>query len=306
MSNKKRITVVVNKAWEYELFFNAITNSVLRAEGLPKPTDIAEVIEEPMKVPRAKMDFINSHVTFRCVQNMMDANVNKSNSEAKMKYMPEYLSSDNPDLVISVSTAESTPELASALGQSRDTSMNGSVIIGNRFFMSDQRSLEGKDPESKLDVKKYAQYYDKLFDILYRKINAVSGQVVKKFIPQKNAPAPKMFLYASDKLASVGVVNIVHYEKYSIADEKSLEDFHQSKIADTPACLETTHGIVSMAANPDNGSPTIPVIFVSPITDRYLQFSSDVDDVQNYVAAFNAGIAVGEILVLINNLFHEN
>lgn len=304
MSSKKKITVVVNKAWEYEPFFNAITNSVLRAKGLPDPTDIAEV-SEPMKIPRAKMSLMNIDVVFRCVQNMMDPNVNKSNSEAKMVHMPGYLATDNADLIISVSTAESTPELANILARSKDASINGSVIIGNRFFMSDQRAVEGDHPESNLEVKKYVQYSDERFAILYRKINAVSSQVVKNFIPQKNAPAPKMFLHASDELASVGVVNIVHYENYPKADENSLKEFRKSGIADMPACLETTHGIVSMAANPD-GMPPIPVIFVSPITDRYLHFSSDVDDVQNYVAAFNSGIAVGEMLVLINSLFHGN
>lgn len=299
MSDKKKVTVVVNKAWEYEPFFNAITNSVLRPELLPDPSQINDVYE-PMKEPRAEIHLKNIDIVFRCVQNMMDPNVNKSNSEAKMVYMPTFLANDDADLIISVSTAESTLDIQRVLTKAADASINGSVIIGNRFFMSDQRAVEGSNPESKLDVLPYADYSEDISDTLYSNINSNAERIIHKFIPQKNSPAPTMYLLASKKVTSVGVVNIVHYEKYPTADANSLNEFKKSGYQDCPASLETTHGIVSMAANPIGGKH-VPVIFVSPITDRYLRFSEDVDDVQNYIAGFNAGIAVGEILVMLNN-----
>lgn len=111
-----------------------------------------------------------------------------------------------------------------------------------------------------------------------------------------------MYLRAAKAYTSVGVVNVVHYENYSTADKEALNKYYQSaKHLDLPVCLETTHGVVSMAANTNDGKH-VPVIFVSPITDRYEHFSEDVDDAQNYIAAFNAGIAVGEILIMLNDL----
>lgn len=299
MLDKKKVTVVVNKAWEYDPFFDAITHPFLRPADLPDPSVINKV-KEPMILPRAEMNLKYIDVSFRCVQNMMDPNVNKSNSEAKMVYMPSFLESDNADLIISVSTAESTEDIANKLAGNKEVSINGSVIVGNRFFMSDQRAVEGPDPESKLDVVQYADYSNDTSDNLYTFLNHSSKQIAKKFLPAKNAPAPEMFFVAAKDFVSVGVVNIVHYEHYRTADENSLEDFRQSKRYGCPASLETTHGIVSMAAN-SNKEKHVPVIFVSPITDRYLHFSDDVDDVQNYIASFNAGIAVGEILVMLNN-----
>lgn len=299
MSDKKKVTVVVNKAWEYDPFFNAITHPVLRPADLPDPS-VINTVKEPMILPRAEMHLKYIDVAFRCVQNMMDPNVNKSNSEAKMVYMPSFLESDNADLIISVSTAESTPEIAHKLANDPEASINGSVIVGNRFFMSDQRAVEGPDPESRLDVVQYANYSNDTSDDFYTFLNNSSKRIVNKFIPAKNAPAPEMFFRAAKDFASVGVVNIVHYENYPTADKNSLEDFRNSKCYGCPASLETTHGIVSMAANSNKGKH-VPVIFVSPITDRYLHFDDDVDDTQNYIAAFNAGIAVGEILVMLND-----
>ena len=296
---KKRITVVVNKAWEYEPFFNALTNSVLRAEGLPDPENINPV-EEPMKLPRATMTLTNIDVVFRCVQNMMDPDVNKSNSEEKMKYMPEILAGDEADLIISVSTAESTPELESASG-----SINGSVVVGSKFFMSDQRD---KDPTttSQLDVSDFKMVEYQIGCDLFNEINRTGDAVISRFIPQNNARASQLYFSASVDYWSVGVVNIMNYSAYAKGDPAAYE---ACKAAinypiDVPATIETTHGIVSMAVNKERTGELVPVIFVSPITDRYEHFDDDVDKagVQNYIAGFNSGIAVGEILLLLDKL----
>lgn len=38
------------------------------------------------------------------------------------------------------------------------------------------------------------------------------------------------------------------------------------------------------------------IFFLSPITDRLNHFNEDVTDTQNYVSAFNGGLALGELL----------
>lgn len=39
-----------------------------------------------------------------------------------------------------------------------------------------------------------------------------------------------------------------------------------------------------------------PILFLSPITDRLNHFNEDVTDTQNYVSAFNGGLALSELL----------
>lgn len=184
MSNKKKVTVVVNKAWEYEPFFNAINHPYLHPSELPDPSNINKV-KEPMFLPRAEMSLKNIDIVFRCVQNMMDPDVNKSNSEAKMKYMPSILADDEADLIISVSTAESTPAIQQKLAQSEDISINGSVIIGTQFFMSDERRVEYPDIESNLDVVPYTDYSNDISDALFERIKNNQERIACKFIQQK-------------------------------------------------------------------------------------------------------------------------
>jgi hypothetical protein len=43
-------------------------------------------------------------------------------------------------------------------------------------------------------------------------------------------------------------------------------------------------------------STKAPIIFISPVTDRFGHFADDVSSVQNYVAAFNGGVVLRELL----------
>jgi hypothetical protein len=108
-----------------------------------------------------------------------------------------------------------------------------------------------------------------------------------------------MTCLASPYYAAVGVINITDYSQYAAADLEALDCFH-NKIAPSEAeavSIETTHGIVRLSTEK-------PTLFVSPITDRLGSFADDVTDTQNYIAAFNAGIAVGEMLVILNEHFN--
>ena len=58
----------------------------------------------------------------------------------------------------------------------------------------------------------------------------------------------------------------------------------------TANSIETTHGVVKISTSGE------PILFLSPITDRLNHFNEDVTDTQNYVSAFNGGLALGELL----------
>lgn len=290
---KKIVEVIVNKSWEFEPFFNALVSTKLRAEGLPLPDVINQPVPgEVMYLPRALYNSMNITIGLRCVENMMDPTDNPSNSQAKLKYMPEIIRNDHPNIVISVSTAESTPDI---MNDNLD-SINGSVLIGGNFYMFDARKFNPTQPSpSQLNVAGFQK--NSINDSLYNLISpSFSKTVVSKFIPQKNARATEMRCIANPKYASVGVVNIVEYGGYKKGDPAAYNEFVlQLGNSDyIPVSIETTHGIVKMAAG------TTPTLFVSPITDRYEHFDDDVDAVQYYIAAFNAGIAVGELLMQIN------
>lgn len=75
-----------------------------------------------------------------------------------------------------------------------------------------------------------------------------------------------------------------------------------------PVGIETTHGVVRMAAG-NVYSADVPVIFVSPITDRFVRFDVDVTSTeketektkkQNYVCSYKGGVALGCIMKYLN------
>lgn len=298
------IEVVVNKSWEFEPFFNAMTNKKLKPEGFPLPDVVnnpeqAQVMYEPRAVYNG---FKNFTVVLRCIENMMDPEKNPSCSEAKMEYMPDIIAGDNPAMVISVSTAESTPDTQPG----GDESVNGSVYIGGNFFMFDARQYNPEQPSpSQLEVIPWQN--DSVPTGIYKMVDAqFQSTVIPKFIPSAFSRAGDMYCIADKTFVSIGVVNIVDYAGYSQGDPAAVNDYNLNYAAKTgciPASIETTHGIVKMAVNKAMPGMYIPTLFVSPITDRYEHFDDDVDKngVQNYVTAFNAGIVVAELIKRIDD-----
>ncbi|MDR2672281.1 MAG: hypothetical protein LBC35_03125 [Coriobacteriales bacterium] len=289
------VEVIVNKNWETEPFLAAMTNPKLRSPELPFPS----VINTPkdgdnrMSDPRARYRLSNSDVIVRCIEDLMLPNDNTSSSEAKYKVLPSYIHADNPDYIISVSTAES------AAYTSTESSENGSVYIGGSFFLHD---ADPDNPCSHLIIPP-----DKVFipNNMNEAVFALFGGTfadgaTARFIPAVRHPAAKMTCLASPDYAAVGVINITDYSMYEKADKEAREAFDHYGPADktTAVSIETTHGVVRLSSDK-------PILFVSPITDRYECFQEDVTDTQNYTVAFNAGICVGDMLVALNTYFGQ-
>ena len=230
-----------------------------------------------------------------CIEYMFKSNENSSNSEKKYSYLKEVIENYNPDYIISVSTSESTPN--SQGGDSETHSVNGCVFIGNRFSARDCRDC---DPESgsHLDVPNKFSVSEEIYPGFYKDLSEDSNkkEIEEGMIKVSNMPAKELFVDANEKNTSLGVINVVHYDKYKDADEKTYEQFKDpTPYNDIPVCLETTHAVVKMAAGDK------PVLFVSPITDRYLKFEDDVKGNQNKECSYNAGVVVENLLEFISN-----
>lgn len=216
----------------------------------------------------------------------MDPSKGKSNSEEKYRVLPGYISADKPDFVISVSTAESTPE-------GKDN-LNGCVVFGGQYFMFDAKEYDKKS-QSNLVVSNPAcpyAYDEELFKLLDRDLSKTAAA---NFKISENNPADVMRIEAASNYACVGVVNVENYEAYEEADPAAYSAYPENHETYPPMSIETTHGIVRMST-PKN----ISVIFASPIVDRYRKFTEDIKRHQNEFCSYNAGIAVAEYIKRIN------
>ncbi|MDR1747907.1 MAG: hypothetical protein LBR47_02480 [Spirochaetaceae bacterium] len=284
---KPIIEICVNKYWECEPFLNAMVNPKLRPAELPFPSELHSPKDKDnrMTIPRAVYDLKSCKVIVRCIEDLMDRSKNSSSSEEKYRVLPAVIAGDNPDYIISVSTAESVDTVPN----------NGSVFIGGTFFLFDG---DPDNPESHLVIEKELFVSNISGDLFALFDSTFSNKVSEKLIPPVNYPAPKMTCTASAGYTSIGVQNVTDYSKYEKADKQAFEAFRKnnSPKKGMPVSIETTHGVVRMCSEK-------PVMFVSPITDRYGCFDEDVTDTQNYIAGFNAGIAVAEMLISLEAFF---
>lgn len=290
--HRTRLMVIVNKNWETEPVLSALTNPKLRPAGLPFPTlvNTPKDGDNKMTAPRAKFYLSDQEGRYVeaavwCIEDLMSAQANSSSSEEKYRVLPPLIKEYNPDLVISVSTAnypipESNP----------GCSTNGCVFIGGTFFLHDGHP---GNPESNLQ----SEYVGKL---LRPNVNpAVFGLVrpetfattQQKFVTPPNAPATGGFVCkAAPNYSAVSSINVTDYTEYTRVDEEALRHFEQVAPPEYQLqSIETTHGVVKISTDK-------PILFVSPVTDRLGHFDDDVTDTQNYVCAFNGGLALGQLL----------
>ncbi len=296
----KRTIVLVNKDFEYRGFI----------EGLREVIPVSSGTNGRDAECRIK----NVLADVYCIEHLFDEKENSSNSHVKYGLLKKLFRSNefrigDVEAVLSVSTAESTPDVQ---GKGGEESRNGCVYVGNRFISYDQRLC---DPTTKSDLEldggpeEDSELFNEkeICDGLYAALNKTD--MAFKW-PYRNASA-NLGCTAGDDFVSVGVVNVMDYSCYKDADAeayKAYASYGQHK----PVCIETTHGVVVKAFNRvcrELGCATCaPVAFVSPIVDRYLKFDEDVDGKygrQNFVCSYNGGVATGHILSILNAKFGE-
>lgn len=294
----KKVVMLVNKAFEYEGFRRGVADVYAHRDftGTLMLNEDEHKKVRPFTKPIATYSFKNLDVDVYCIEYLFGRDENSSNSEVKYNLLVSLLNSIKetgiPDYVVSVSTSEST--LDSQGGES--SSANGCVYVGNRFFLSDQRS---SDPDTKSHLDIPVDYFADavILDSLYDCINAAKMDLR----PVPRASASILKCVASPESVCLGVVNVMNYACYPKADKAAYEacgTSHGERIG-----IETTHGVVKMAVANTLGEK-VPVMFVSPITDRYEKFSEDVGDdgEQNFACSYNGGVATANILALLDKL----
>ncbi|MCR9012110.1 hypothetical protein [Gabonibacter chumensis] len=293
--SKQIVMVLVNKNWEIEPVLSALTNPKLRPITLPfpeyidTPKDGDNKMDTPRAIFRLSPDKRNcTEISIWCIEDLMSPEVNSSSSEEKYRVLPSVIAKCNPQLVISVSTANYPVEEGSRF------SANGSVYLGTNFFIHNGHP---DNPESNLQTPYEGQLLTgHISSALLDTINRECGPAaVKKFITPSNAPATWGFTCEIlPGFSAVSSINITDYQEYDNQDKIAKQHFEAiAPLGYELKSIETTHGIVRV-------STECPVIFLSPITDRLGHFDEDVSDTQNYAVAFNGGLALGEIFCVLN------
>lgn len=285
---KKRILIVVNKSWECEPFLEAFKTYCNKEPFVEAALPEKDRDSGYMASCRAEFHLDNYDVIVRCIQYLMDDPLKgKSNSEEKYRVLPGYIAADMPDLVLSVSTAESTPDIQNTAGGS----INGCVVVGGQYFMYDAGYLDSKTQSHLTFPTQYnlCSYDESLFKIF----ESMDEKVFDNFKKPIHHCAEKLRVLASPSFGCVGVVNVENYTVYKQADPTAYEAYPFDKAKYPPVSIETTHGIVRMSTPKD-----ISVIFISPITDRYKCFDEDVDKEhkQNYACSYNSGVAAAAFI----------
>ena len=290
-----KIMVLVNKDFEYAGYRAGIEKLMM----LNKVPDLKIVSRDwsigPNKKRPSCIYKLGDHIIREfCISYLFEAGESTSNSQKKLNLVMDLIGDENPDYIISVSTGASTP----SLGES-NCSFNGCVFMGTKFFAKDCQMLD-PTTQSHLHVPK-GWYIENapICDDFFAIVNKHSKSIANGMETVVQNPADKLTVYANKEYVSLGVINVMDYACYKNADPESYNEFIKTYSSENvPVSLETTHAIVKMAAWQK------PVLFVSPIVDRYENFDNDVDGMwgnQNAIGSYNAGTVVANMLELLKD-----
>lgn len=301
----KRVIVLVNKKKELEGFLEG-TEKVLWEKPV-RPLACREVGFA------GRYQFSSFVADVYCIENFFKTARNdrsSSNSEKKFDILTKLLRRRRCDYVVSFSTSESTPESqgGESGGAKAKHTANGNVFVGSRFYLRDCADCDPKT-ESRLPVKrayygKRSQFLKKLFD----EINASDITADMETVPANSVKRNLLCCTADEEYVALDVVNVMNYECYEDADKAAYETFKGGSWRGEPVGIETTHGVVRKAVEDAKlRYPKPEVIFVSPITDRYLCFKYDVgaDGKQNKACSKNGGVATAHIFYALNKLLDK-
>jgi len=283
----KKISIVINKNWETEPALSAMASATIRPKGMPFPNLLNSPKDgnNSMTVPRACYQLAGAtplQVNVWCLQDLMDPAQSSSSSAEKYRVLPPVLANDAPDLVIAVGTAAFPDPMYS---------YNGKVFIGSQFFMHNGNDHNPKSnfTAGPFDTLIPSNADPALFALLTPAWCAAS---TLNFLPVPNLPQTPS-LQASHDYVSIGDVNITDYTQYPVTDPASVNAFNSLQMPFTAPSLETTHGIIRIST----GAPTI---FVSAIVNRMGKLGMEGTVTQNYAGAFNAGVTLANLLLLLN------
>jgi hypothetical protein len=306
---RKRVMIVVNKWWECDPVMNVLLHAKARPPELgwpdslhhprPRPADRAFPPGQPSVRPRAAWTLRNTVVEVWCISDLLeqlpDQNRFQSSSARKVEALPLAFAGRAPALVVAVGTAGYPIE------SEEEPGINGGVTAGTRVFIHDFHPKGDENPDSRWHDGPFDQLLDatldqKGFDGLFA---FDRDEALKRFVRPPNRPVDPVLL-ADAGNASVGAVNVTNYAEYEQSDKAALEAFAKLGSASPPVSMETTHGLIRLAAG------KAPFLFVSGIPDRVGHFKEEVDPneyAQNFAASHNVGVVVAWMVPRIDALF---
>ena len=117
------------------------------------------------------------------------------------------------------------------------------------------------------------------------------GVESKLLTPPLN-PSERPIIISAVNYLVLSVVNITNYDDYAWADREGIREVKRNLAKAPIGAVETTLGLIALQSD-------APYMFVAGIADRSGYFNMEVaprDGAQNFVASFNAGVVVANLL----------
>jgi len=286
-----RIHVVANKNWEVEPLLNAfLTRKVYSNIGLPSEIRWPTSVRQNLESYRALFTTKNGQsIKVSCIQDFITDFAREKSSQYKYEQaLPNLFVGDDSELIVCFGTA----------GYSERIAINGSAMVGHHFFVHNGRTdnpeshlilpEEGKLIGADLVDSKIGQIYDVL------RPERLGVQIASLMQLPPNTSCSRPFIAATSTNVAVSVINITNYDDYASADQAGLADLAAVAPHSRPASVETTHGLIACYALEHMGN--VSIMWVSAITDREGLFDFEVTPMQNYICAYNGGLALAKAI----------
>lgn len=314
MQRRLRIVIIANKTWEAAPLLVALFSKKMRPDALVPTARLydPEIAPAPYghpPTPRAELRIDGdtpASVQVWCIEDWMDPHAGGSNTPEKVRLLPRFLAEaakrfgGRPDVIVAFGTAGIPGRLAS----------NGCVAVGSSVFVHDpyaERALAERTIE-RLDDEHEPMWTDARLDhVLASSLpkgffraapDALRHAAEARFVKPPVHAADPLLILAGHGFASVGTVNVTDYDDYVWADARSLAVFRGRVDRHEVGSIETTHGLIRLAAEDALG--TAPCfLYISGLTDTLGYFDMEVtprQGAQNLAAAHNAGVTTAWLL----------
>lgn len=289
---KRRVCVVVNKWWEADPVMAVLANSDVRPASLGWPTflNYPHMNTVPSAKPRVVLDQMKSiHVDVWCISDLLarypQQPAYQSSSERKMELLPLIFADRDYDLVIAAGTAAHFPP---------EDNRNGSVYVGTKLFLHNDHP-GGSNPDSNWTFDRFDEKLSSTVDPgLFSSVTDFGDALDVYLLPEKVNSGLPLTVESNYHMVNINGINVTDYTEYEEKDNESLAAYADRYDDRHNDVLETTLGLVSVAAGLET-----PFFYVAGIVDRVGCFGKDVPHppyAQNHVGSHNIGVVVVNIL----------
>jgi hypothetical protein len=271
-----RALIVANRAWECDALEDACTYT--RRHAFPARYQRSTGV----RGLRGAFASANGSVEVWCIEDLLPAALDPRSSDAKARLLPALVGGNGIALVVAFGTAASVTT----------ESQNGCVIIGTNTFAHDPHVQDSTSHW--IPPHPDALVSSAMDDATFRNVigsEAERTSIDEFLLPAPLAPALRARVIADRRFVALADINVTRSADYALADPRVVLAYHRSGATAPIGSLETTHAVIRACTN-------APFFFVSGITNRIGAFEAEVEprfDAQNFVASYNAGVAVAAL-----------